>query len=410
MKKILVISWFYPPVNSSEGLVTYKLLNNSEFEYDVFTQKNCASWSYGNKDNLENGTNINCIFSSANNLKDWKKDAIEYFGKNRDKYDIVMTRSMPPESHEVGLQIKKIKPSIKWIASFGDPIDNNPYVLLERKGNPYRIDKTSSLKSILNPIRILKSFIYRLKMLIKKICFNSKIEKQTLKKCDIVIFNSDEQRDYMLQEKRKNNIVIPHSYEKKLFPEGIKKENKKIRIAYIGHLDKIRTPHLLLRVIDKLKKEDSNLCDKLEIDFYGNMFSEDKLYIFNNELYDVIKYKKQISYLESLKIMKEVDFLLHIDANLGMVLDHNIFFAAKLADYIGSKTPIISITMLDGASANILREIGALVLTYSESDIENYLRKIIYDGYTFALNEVVCEKYSAENVAKEFDKMVKKLK
>ena len=247
-------------------------------------------------------------------------------------------------------------------------------------------------------------------MLIKKICFNSKIEKQTLKKCDIVIFNSDEQRDYMLQEKRKNNIVIPHSYEKKLFPEGIKKENKKIRIAYIGHLDKIRTPHLLLKVIDKLKKEDENLCDKLEIDFYGNMFSEDKLYIFNNELYDVIKYKKQISYLESLRIMKEVDFLLHIDANLGMVLDHNIFFAAKLADYIGSKTPIISITMLDGASANILREIGALVLTYSESDIEYYLRKIIYDGYTFALNEVVCEKYSAENVAKEFDKMVKKLK
>ena len=28
MKKILVISWFYPPINSSEGLVTYKLLYN----------------------------------------------------------------------------------------------------------------------------------------------------------------------------------------------------------------------------------------------------------------------------------------------------------------------------------------------------------------------------------------------
>ena len=39
MKKISVITWFYPPVNSSEGLVTYKLLNNSRYEYDVFTQK-----------------------------------------------------------------------------------------------------------------------------------------------------------------------------------------------------------------------------------------------------------------------------------------------------------------------------------------------------------------------------------
>ena len=58
MKKILVITWFYPPVNSSEGLVTYKLLNNSRYEYDVFTQKNSASWSYGNNDNLENNRNI----------------------------------------------------------------------------------------------------------------------------------------------------------------------------------------------------------------------------------------------------------------------------------------------------------------------------------------------------------------
>ena len=40
MKKILVISWYFPPVNSSEGLVTFKLLKNSEYEYDVFTQKN----------------------------------------------------------------------------------------------------------------------------------------------------------------------------------------------------------------------------------------------------------------------------------------------------------------------------------------------------------------------------------
>ncbi|MFR8622331.1 hypothetical protein [[Ruminococcus] torques] len=40
-----------------------------------------------------------------------------------------MTRSMPPESHEIGLKIKEIKPEIKWIASFGDPIANNPFVL-----------------------------------------------------------------------------------------------------------------------------------------------------------------------------------------------------------------------------------------------------------------------------------------
>ena len=63
--RILVISWFYPPVNSSEGLVTYKLLKASKYEYDVFTQRNNALWSYGNKDNLSECKNVKSIFAKA---------------------------------------------------------------------------------------------------------------------------------------------------------------------------------------------------------------------------------------------------------------------------------------------------------------------------------------------------------
>ena len=411
MKKILVITWFYPPVNSSEGIVTYKLLNNSKYEYDVFTQKNSASWSYGNNDYLENNKNINTIFSNSNNLKDWKKEAINYFKNNKDKYDIVMTRSMPPESHEVGYAIKKIKPSIKWIASFGDPISNNPYTILNRKNNPYKIDRTSSLKAILNPIRLLKVLVYSIRCMLKDIASDSKIEKKTLKKCDLVIFNSEEQKKYMLKGIEKGNIVLAHSYEKKLFPKEseIKKNTGKIKMAYIGHLDKIRTPKLFLQALYELRCEDENLKDKLEVEFYGNLYREDKLYIFDNELYDIVKYKKPISYLESLKKMKEVNYLLHIDANLSEVVDENIFFAAKLADYIGSETPIISITMLEGASANILRDVNALVLTYSISDIKNYLRKIIYEDYTFKLNKEKSEYYSATSIAKKFDEYIEKM-
>lgn len=409
MKKILVITWFYPPVNSSEGIVTYKLLNNSKFEYDVYTQKNSASWSYGNTDYLKNNDNINCIFSNANNLNEWKKEAIEYFEKNQDKYDIIMTRSMPPESHEIGYRIKKIKPSIKWIASFGDPIANNPYTILNRSINPYGIANTTSLIKIFNPLRILKSYKFKIKRFLKSFLGDSKIEKRTMKYCDTVIFNSNEQRDYMLNGKEKENIVLAHSYEEELFEEVKNKDkNKKITIAYIGHLDQIRTPRIFLQAINELKQEDKDLENKLEIDFYGNLDREDKLYIFDNQLYDVVKYKNQVTYLESLKKMQEVDYLLHIDANLSGVVNENIFFAAKLADYIGSRTPIISITMLEGASANILRKVGALVLTYSVSDVKNYLRKIIYQNYKFSLNEEKCKEYSAKVVAGEFDEYIEK--
>ena len=395
MKKILVITWFYPPVNSSEGLVTYKLLNNSRYEYDVFTQKNSASWSYGNNDNLENNKNINCIFAESNNLKAWKKEAIKYFEENKNKYDVVMTRSMPPESHEIGIKIKKIKPSIKWIASFGDPIANNPYVSLTKKN-----DHTRFL------VRVKRFPKTLARNMLRKYVTENPIENKTIKYSDMIIFNSIEQQKYMLGNKKKESIVLAHSYYDKLYPKNVKKFDDKIHITYIGHLDKIRTPKLLLEAIRELKQADTNLFEKLEVDFYGNLCTDDKLYIFNNELYDVIKYKKQVGYLESLKIMKESNFLLHIDANLSLVNNENIFFAAKLADYIGSGTPIIGITMLDGASANILRDINGLVLTYSKSDIKNYLRKIIYENYSFDLNKDACLEYSAKKVAEKFDDMV----
>ena len=410
MKKILVISWFYPPVNSSEGIVTYKLLNNSKYEYYVFTQKNSTSWSYGNKDYLKNNKNVNCIFSDSNTLKQWKTEAVEYFKKNMDKYDVVMTRSMPPESHEVGIMLKKIKPSIKWIASFGDPISNNPYTLLTMKSNPYKVDKTSSIRRIINPFRIIKSIIYRLKKTIKNSFLDTKIESKTLKKCDMVIFNSNEQREYMTKGNLKtDSVIINHSYMEELYPKKVEKNTEKIIISYIGHLDAIRTPKILLEAIKEIKEEDEHLCNKLEVDFYGNLYYDDKIYIYDNELYDIVKYKKQISYLESLKKMKESDYLLHIDANLGDVIDHNIFFAAKLADYIGSKTPIISITMLEGTSANIMRKVNGLILTYSVSDVKNYLRKIIYENYQFNLDEKSSNSYNAKIVATEFDNMVKGL-
>ena len=130
-----------------------------------------------------------------------------------DKYDVVMTRSMPPESHEVGIMLKKIKPSIKWIASFGDPISNNPYTLLTMKSNPYKVDKTSSIRRIINPFRIIKSIIYCLKKTIKNSFLDTKIESKTLKKCDMVIFNSNEQREYMTKGNLKtDSVIINHSY------------------------------------------------------------------------------------------------------------------------------------------------------------------------------------------------------
>ena len=180
--------------------------------------------------------------------------------------------------------------------------------------------------------------------------------------------------------------------------------------SYIGHLDDIRSPRLLLEGVKILKAKDENLSKKVVFNFYGNMSDSDKLYIINNELLDVINIKKGVDYLKSLEIMTSSDYLLHIDANISEITNENIFFAAKLADYLGSKKPIIGITMLDGISADILRENNSLVLTFSKNDILNYLYLIIYENYKFKMNDKTRKNYDALHVAKKFDSFISEVK
>ena len=183
-------------------------------------------------------------------------------------------------------------------------------------------------------------------------------------------------------------IVLPHSFDYSLYDKEIDAENSgKIRMVYIGHLDDIRTPHLFLKAIASMKKEHSDLAEKLEVFFYGNMSVKEKVYLLDNELLDIVQIKKPVDYKTSLSLMKNSDWLIHIDANLSGVLDENIFFAAKLADYIGADRPIFGITMFDGAGADVVRDVNGLTVSYTVDEIKNYLYLILYEGYQIEVNE-----------------------
>ena len=417
-KRILVISWFFPPINSSEGLVTYKLLKNSKYKYDVITQKSNESWSYGQTNDLDYGENINCINIETTNMDVFKTEAIKYFEKNKNKYDIVMTRSMAEVAHVIGLKIKEIKNSIIWIASFGDPIGNNPFTLKSiNSKNPFSIKqryvRPMGIREILSPKRMLKSYLYNkgnkdnYNLFIKE---SNILQEKILNSCDFVIYNSIYQSEYMLKdyanknELGKKTIILPHSFDEDLY-----KKEKKINFSFLGLLDDIRTPHCLFEAINKLKEYDENLCDKVEFNFYGNLSDKEKLYLMNNYLLDIVKVQQPVNYLKSLEIMQNSDWLIHIDANIQEIIEKNIFFAAKIADYIGSKSNIIGITMIDGISADILREYNALCLENCVEEIFNYLFLIIYENFETKLNPNYRKLYDAKEVASTFDKLIESI-
>lgn len=418
MKKILVISWFYPPINSSEGLVTYKLLRNSKFRYDVCMQESNASWSYGKNEKLPESENVTRIPVKADNLEVWKNAVIAYFREHRDEYDIVMTRSMPPESHMLGLKIKEIKPEITWIASFGDPIANNPFVLKDMvTKSPYSYAfHIMGVRGLVSPKRILKNMLWKKRTYDGLASFRQEqqLEKDILKISDYVIFNNPYQEEYMLhgytEEVKNKAIVLPHSYDSTLYPlTGTNNKCDKIQMVYIGHLNDIRTPHLLFEAVCQLKMAYPDLAEKLEMRFYGNMSDKEKVYLLDNELLDVVKIMKPVNYQTSLEIMQHSDWLIHIDANLSGIVDNNIFFAAKLADYIGAGKPIFAITMFDGAGADVVRDVNGVIVSYTVDEIRNYLYLIVYKHYMLpCLDKSGKEKYNSVNVAKCFDEFIEK--
>ena len=416
MKKIFVISWYYPPINSSEGLVTWTLLNRSEYAYDVFTQNSVEAWSYGLNAKFESREDVKTIFAKSTTFDAWKQEAFRYFADHYWEYDAVMTRSMPQESHEAGLLIKEAFPDVKWIASFGDPIKCNPYqhlnCTLYSPGSAQNLyNRNQGLRWKLDPKRMALAGLWMVKHrdAVQHRAHLKQIEDDTLRLADRIILNNRSQMRWMLGDSKKllaKAHLIRHSFEPTLYPDTPRKEHKKVRFVFIGHLDEIRSALPLFEGIRALKEEKKDLARHAEFLFYGEMADSDALFLVKNDLTDVVKIKKPVPYLESLAIMRDADWVVHIDANIDSVADENIFFAAKIADYFGAGSSVMAVTMPAGDVSDVLRACGAQVLNFSANEIRQALYLMIYEGLTAKPDPKVIEEFSASYAAAKFDKEV----
>ena len=430
-KKGFIISWFYPPGNSSEGLVTYKLLSHSKYQYDVWTRETQAYdiWDRQTNETKLCSDNVNVIQAKYVDSKQWVADAVQFFTEHADEYDFVMSRTMPAEAHEIALAIKKIRPDIPWLASFGDPFVNTPYIAPpNRKDNPYLIQKYMegeelSLLAIphigLSLTRNAQKFVWnkernRMRVFAKEY---RKINDEVFESADVLVFNNDFQFKHAFQEEyakyQPKGVVIPHTFAKELYPKSNseKASGDKIHFAYAGHLDSLRNAASLFKAIKLLKDQDPKLSSRVVFDFYGHMGDADKVSIVDYDIGDIVKVHPDVDYLTSLKIFSEADWTVLIDANFVESMEEYIFFPAKLADYMGAKQNIFAISQVKGTTASILKQVGGgKVVTHSAEDIFLYLSKIIYQGFKpepFNPKELL--KYESSNVAKNYDELVEKL-
>lgn len=430
MKKGFVISWYYPPGNSSEGLVTFKLLKNSKYNYDVWTRANQQQsvWDRKSDESKLVADNVEVIKCDCKNMKDWVKEGLKYFVDHREEYDFIMSRSMPVESHELAVKIHEKYPDLKWIASFGDPIIDTPYIddiTMGGKSNPFSmkgylgredLSVLRASKVFLSPVRQAKKYLWKHDKRDgeKTAKYFKKVNDATLKGANILIYNNNYQFEHAFERQeykvyKNKGLVLAHSFDPDMYPVDVKNtRNKKLSFIYVGHLDETRNASSLLKAIYHLSKKDQQLKEKIEFCFYGHLGRRDKMYILDKKLTDVIKLNGDVKYLESLKIIKEADWAILIDANFTSLVDNCIYLPAKLIDYMGARTKVFSISHVRGAGADIIHDVGGgKVVTHSPDDIYLYLSKIIFEGYEPPkYDEKKVMRFSANNLAKELDKSI----
>jgi len=380
-KKVLIISWHFPPYKSSSAFNLFKRLKDTGYEYDVL--------QIGRADKPDNDAMFRFASSRFNHYEiempsedardsiardHYVNKVVEFYQilKQNKHYSVMISHSHEIASHMAAMAIKKCSPELRWVASFGDPIAANPF-----------------------------NDSYQFPMLE----VDSRTETQVLQQADRIIVTNRYQQDLVIstqteQVDREKFFILPHCFDERMYPDLSDQKNKEdgldnvFRFMHVGMLYKFkRTAEPFMLSAQRLLEKRPELRGHFKLEFYG---ANDR-YIRAADSYgltDIASFKGNVNYLESLKVMSRADCLLLRDADFSdQSIKYTPFYPGKLADYMGAKKPILAVTMAHGCVPDMLTKVGGVSLT--EDDIEG-IANAMYDAMqgSLSVNIDEIERYS----------------
>jgi len=397
MKKLLLISYFFPPIQSAESTMAFnsvKYLPLFGWEIIVLSAKkprqekiDLSTLSSIPKNILVHRTSSieNIISRTLSHFKILPDNKIGwiYFAVREGKkllkdesIDIIVSRSTPITSHLIGLKLS-LSSKLPWIACFSDPWVQNPYIFY--------------------PNKIIREL-------------NENLEKKIMLKTEKIVVTTKQMKRLFVE---KYNIedkitIIPNSYDPSEFLHKVNKTKKeKFVITYIGNFYGSRSPESFLKA---LKLLDKNISEEIEVRLIGSI-GKFRYLTSKYNLNNIVQVINSIPRKNIFTQLFNSDVLLLIDAPSNK---ENVFLPSKLLEYINTSKPILAITP-EGASADVIRSTGTGVVV-SPEDIKGIKKaiKYYYDLYRSSElkikpNWLEIEKYSAENYAKKLDQLLRKM-
>ncbi|MFD0939111.1 glycosyltransferase family protein [Pedobacter boryungensis] len=368
-KKILIISYSYPPSNAPAAQRPYtvaKYLNKEEFDITVITCGNADS-SLGYNEGFDPELpdvkliKINSLVGSGastlrkskmggnkslkNSIKSslfdlfsslivpdkaifWYPKVRKYLLAHPDliyKSDVVFTTSPAFSNHLSGKFIKSLNKNVFWVSEMRDF---------------HALEKTENARSIRQII-------------------NKKLEQSVIKESDKVSFISYAMQHIYSNYYTKFNHkfgVIYNGFDLSDFEHLniVRTQNRKLTLFYAGSFYRgVRSPKPLLEILDNLIARELITVEQLEIRIAGN---------FENELMEEIKRYKSSTSINFIGNIPRKEVLLQlVSADLlwlivGNKSTHYTGVPIKFFEYIGARRPIVNFAPAMSEPSRIISE------------------------------------------------------
>lgn len=300
----------------------------------------------------------------------WVKPSVRFLKDflSDQKIDTIVTTGPPHSMHLIGLRLKKMDPSLKWIADFRDPwsewdiYDHLSLTKLARMKHK-RLER-NVLRSATGVITISPFHVKRLELL-----GGRKVE------------------------------LITNGFDDDDFKSMIHQRTEKFTIRHIGVVDELRDPRPFLRCVMDLVQQNKDFSKDVLIEFIGNINSALIDYVKNQPgLEGLVHFKRPINHQQLISIYGQTDILLLVLTNTTIAPGN---LPGKLFEYIASGKPILCIGPEDGDAAKIIDQsmLGTVVGVDNQGMLKREIETLYLRWKNFQLRpNAIPEAYTRRNL------------
>ena len=266
-------------------------------------------------------------------IKPTTKSLIKYIEENKINY--IISTGPPHSMHLIGLGIKKKLKHIKWITDFRDPWSKLDLL------DDFHLSKGSRSKHI-------------------------QLEKQVLDNSDLVLTVSEKWAADFKNLGSSNVKIITNGYDKEDFIDFKISKSEKFVIGHYGILNHLRNPIELWKSLNELCKSNPQFNNRLEIHLSGNI---DPKVIDSINSYEYLGDKLHLlgflNHKDVIKAYSKTSLLLLLLFNSESGKGN---YPGKLFEYLATKLPILAFGPENSDVKNFLKNSYGSYFNYDDKE------------------------------------------